>query len=130
MVRAIGSVGAAKTEAVLEPYARHTTAAQLERIVAGCRRVQRQEAEKIEDLRGIAWLYDEDSSFIADLHLTADEGALLLAALRKVRDELQCSAEHNSGECSAEHKGSPRVSYADARRHGRDGAGDKHQGSV
>src|SRR5205814_5029379 len=34
--------------------------------------------------------------------------------LRKVRDELQCSAEHDSGECSAEHKGSPRISYADA----------------
>jgi hypothetical protein len=73
-----------------------------------------QEAATIEDLRGLSWLYDEDSSFIADLHLTGDEGALVLAALRKVRDELQCSAEHNSGECSAEHKGSPRVSYADA----------------
>src|SRR5437867_3600852 len=38
-----------------------------------------------DDLRGLEWLFDEDSSFIADLHLTGDEGALLLAALRKVR---------------------------------------------
>ena len=106
-------------EAILVMYARHTTAAQLERIVAGCRRVHRQEAETIEDLRGLAWLYDEDSSFIADLHLTGDEGALLLAALRKVRDELQCSAEHNSGECSAGAQGiSPGFLRRRTRRHG------------
>src|SRR5207302_7074715 len=84
-VRAIARVATPDNEAILVTYAHHTTAAQLERVVAGCRQVQRQEAETIEDLRGIAWLYDEDSSFIADLHLTADEGALLLAALRKVR---------------------------------------------
>jgi hypothetical protein len=49
------------------------------------------------------------------LHLTGDEGAILLAALRTTRDELQCSAEHSSGECSAEHKAAaPRVSYGDA----------------
>jgi hypothetical protein len=91
-VRAIARVATPGNEAILVMYARHTTAAQLERIVAGCRRVHRQEASTIEDLRGVTWLYDEDSSFIADLHLTGDEGALLLAALRKVRDELQCSA--------------------------------------
>ena len=53
-VRAIARVATPENEAILVTHARHTTAAQLERIVAGCRRVQRQEARTIEDLRGVS----------------------------------------------------------------------------
>jgi uncharacterized protein DUF222 len=103
-VRAITRVVTPATEAQLLEWAPHATAAQLERIVAGHRRVTRHETGQSHAARHVSALTDDDGSLVGTFRLDADEGAAFLAALTLGKDLLRAerSAERTAAERSAE----------------------------
>jgi hypothetical protein len=109
-VRAITRVVTPATEAQLLEWAPHATAAQLERIVAGHRRVSRTEAAEAHGARHLSTLTDDDGSVVGTFRLDPDEGAAFLAALTLAKDLLKAkrSAEHKAEERSAERKAAER----------------------
>jgi hypothetical protein len=95
-VRAISRVASDETEADLLELARYASAAQLERIVRGYRRVvstQFEQANRTHAERYLTWEWDEDGSLLLRGRLPAEDGALLVKALEASRDELRVSAE-------------------------------------
>ena len=92
-VRAVTRVATAENEADLLHVARHSTAAQLERVVRGLRRVARF-AEDAADPREAAYRmrartwYDADGDLVLSVRMAAEHGAVLLAALEQARAEL------------------------------------------
>jgi hypothetical protein len=70
------------SEAELVETALVSTAAQLERIVAGLRKATRDEVVERHARRKVGWHHDEDGSFIMTVRLDPEEGAVALAALR------------------------------------------------
>ncbi|MEY2397286.1 MAG: hypothetical protein QOJ00_460 [Actinomycetota bacterium] len=82
--RAIVRVATPETEAQLVEWAHCATAAQIERVAAGRRSVDRSAG----DARYVTWGYDDDGSFVLRARLTPEDGALVLAALRSARDAL------------------------------------------
>jgi hypothetical protein len=81
-VRALTRVGAVAREDELLGLARHATAAQLERMVRGYRRVVA--AERAADgrpMRYVTWQHDDDGSLLLYARLPAEEGATVLTAL-------------------------------------------------
>ena len=95
-VRAITRVAAADTEEQLVALARQTTAAQLERVVRGMRRVQKV-AEDAADPELAAWRleartrYDEDGNLLLTVKAPAEQAVFLLAALDRARAELDAA---------------------------------------
>ena len=87
--RAIARVGRPETEPELVELARHTTASQLERIIAGVRRAdtagERDGREKIEAVRGVELRFEEDGTLIIRGRLAPEEGAVFLRALEDAR---------------------------------------------
>jgi hypothetical protein len=86
-VRALTRVAEPSTEADLLALARHATAAQLERLVRGYRRVCRDEDETAaanhrHDRRYLSWFWDDDGSLVIHGRLDPEDGALLLGVLR------------------------------------------------
>jgi hypothetical protein len=96
-VRAITRIATPATEAQLLEWAPHATAAQMERIVAGYKKVERLEAGAAERAEHISWCHDDDASLEVRVRLSAVDGALFLAALARSRKELEkkCSAERS-----------------------------------
>jgi hypothetical protein len=82
--RSITRVATPETEAQLVEWAQHATAAQLERVVAGRRSVDRPEPEA----RYATWGWDDDGSFVLRARLSPEEGALVLAALGSAKAAL------------------------------------------
>ena len=92
-VRALTRVAGADDEQVLVELARHTTGAQLERVVRGLRRARRP-AEDAANRQDSAWrmrprlAYDEDGTLVLTLRLPADKGAVVLAALEGLQAQI------------------------------------------
>src|SRR5205085_758114 len=72
-VRAITKVMTPATEAQLLEWAPSATAAQLERVVAGRRRVERISVSEAHAARHLTTMYDEDGSLVGTFRLDADE---------------------------------------------------------
>ncbi len=91
-VRAITRVATPETEEVLVEWARHATAAQLERVVRGFRRMRRIEdaeaAHASYQKRYLEWRYDDDGSVLISARLPAEEGALVVQAIQQVAETL------------------------------------------
>ncbi len=83
-VRALARVATEETETALLEIARHATGAQLEKLVRGYHGALRASvgaAQLAHERRFMSWHWDDDGSLRLDARLTADEGALVLAAL-------------------------------------------------
>ena len=104
-VRAITRVATPATEAQLLEWAPHATAAQMERITAGRRRVDRLRAAQSHNARHVSFYFDDDGSLVGNFRLDPDEGAALLAALTLGKDLLrkERSAERRKAQRPAEH---------------------------
>ena len=80
--RALTRVGEVEHEETLLDLARHSTAAQLERMVRAYRGVlARDRAAAGRPTRFVTWEHDDDGSLLLRARLPAEEGALVLAAL-------------------------------------------------
>lgn len=91
--------------------AQHATAAQLERMVAGARRVTRQEADRRQQDRYFDLFFDDDGSAVLRGRLPAEDGALLLTALQHALTVVGAVAVDGD---SAEAQEAPRARNADA----------------
>ncbi len=91
-VRALTRVADAASEKDFLELARHATAAQLDRIVRGMRRVSAYESQQTYDERYLSWWWERDGSLGFHGSLPGEEGALLLRALDAGRDEPQRDA--------------------------------------
>jgi hypothetical protein len=114
--RALTRVARPETEDELLELARHATAAQLEKIVRGYLRADtlRDQARDSYERRELVWWHEDDGSLVIQARLPADDGAVVLEALRGRADELR-QADRVGGapdECSAER--TPRTLLADA----------------
>jgi len=89
-VRALTRVADAGNEGALVELARNTTAAQLERVVRGMRRVHKIEEDAADpELAAFRMRtttgYDQDGNFVLRLVCSAEDGALVQAALTQVQ---------------------------------------------
>lgn len=94
-VRAISRVATLETESAILELARHSTAAQLERMLRAYRGVVERELSPEERAHGDAYLvceHDDDGSLLVRGRLSAEEGALFLTALDAARDSLGARA--------------------------------------
>ncbi|HEX2699941.1 MAG TPA: DUF222 domain-containing protein [Acidimicrobiales bacterium] len=83
-VRALVRIATPESESELVELARHTTAAQLDRIArvrAGVDTGDAEEAARRHAARHVHWFWDDDGSLVLTARLGADEGALVLQAL-------------------------------------------------
>jgi hypothetical protein len=87
-VRALTRVASADSEEDLMHLARHATAAQLDRIVRGYRRVTTEEADLTHERSYVNWHWDEDGSLRLNGRIPAEDGALFLRALEAAQDAL------------------------------------------
>jgi hypothetical protein len=87
-VRALARVEDTDREEDLLSLARHTTAAQLERLVRAYRGVAAVESghEVARETRFVDWHYDDDGALVLRGRLPAEEGALVVAALEAARE--------------------------------------------
>jgi hypothetical protein len=95
-VRALTRVAEPETEADMLMLAQHSTAAQLERIVAACVRVGRsisdEEASARHDARRLALGWDDDGSMTVSGRLPPELGAVLVKALAHAESTLPADA--------------------------------------
>lgn len=109
-VRAITRVADENTEASLVEMARHATGAQLERLVrsyAGALAASADHARQTIERRKLTYVWEDDGSLTLQARLPADDGAVVLAALRAAED-LRATADDN------EDAASPAARRADA----------------
>jgi hypothetical protein len=92
-VRALTRVATADSEEMLVGWALHATAAQLDRIVAGQRRVARiGQVRARHDARRVSWRWDEDGSLVGSFRLPPEQGAILLQALESASGDTPAEA--------------------------------------
>jgi hypothetical protein len=87
-VRALTRVASADSEADLLQLARNATAAQLDRMVRGFRRVTSEDANIAHRRSYIDWHWDDDGSLCLNGRIPAEDGALFLRALEAAQDAL------------------------------------------
>jgi Domain of unknown function (DUF222)/HNH endonuclease len=87
-VRALSRVATEENEADFIEFAGHATAAQLERILRGHRRVRRIDDEPLHPDPFLTTYWDEDGSLCLRGRLSAEDGALLVSALDAARQEI------------------------------------------
>lgn len=89
-VRAISRIATPENEPALVELARHSTAAQLDRIVAGYRgsTASLDEANAAHDRRYVSLSWEDDGALTLRARLSADEGAVLMRAIEASRDQL------------------------------------------
>jgi hypothetical protein len=133
-VRAITRVVTPETEATLIDLASAVPASQIERVVAGRKRVDVLENATAHKVRYLNTYDDEDGSLVGMFRLDPDEGAALLAGLTLGKDVLRHqkrSAERSGAEedpkpdaddCSPEAHTAEGVQRRCPRPHGRDDA--------
>lgn len=95
-VRAITRVASPATEADLVEMARHATGAQLERLVRsfrGALQATTQRALETHQLQRLDCHWDEQGMLRVEGRLTAEDGALLLAAIEAAKEEIPEYAE-------------------------------------
>jgi hypothetical protein len=100
-VRALTRVAEPDSEGRLLELARHATAAQLERMLGAFRRLTRAEAEDAHRRRYLHHSFDEDGCLRVNARLTAEQGALFLAALEAARRSLREAEFEARGSTSA-----------------------------
>lgn len=93
-VRAISKVATPETEETLVEWAIHATAAQLDKIVQGRKSVER----KSEKGYFLEWHNDDDGDLELRGKLSAEEGALVIAALKSARTALEDDQKNGSAE--------------------------------
>jgi hypothetical protein len=115
-VRALTRIVDVEREDDLLELAQHATAAQLERIVRGYRRVMAAEDMRAHDERFLRVTHDDDGSVVLRGRLAREDGALLLKALEAMRSRApQDSAETPSEDVSvATRNADALVAIADA----------------
>ena len=120
-VRALTRVADPDTEEELIELATHATAAQLERVVRGLRRVSAAEADKQHAERHLVTWWEEDGSLSLRGQLPPEDAAVFLKALDVSHDRLRESAPRESRSAeprieggSAEPPPHPRQTHADA----------------
>lgn len=92
--RAITRIADSYTEAALVEIGLSGTATHVERVVAGYRRAQRPTARPSgRPARFVSTRWDDDGSLVLRARLTADEGAVVVAALDAMRHQLAKAAE-------------------------------------
>jgi hypothetical protein len=95
-VRAVTRVADRVDERTLLEQARVHSAAQLEKVVRGYRKADRVD-RPVQERRRARWFYDEDGMLVLSARLSAEEGALFVAAVEQARTgELEpagCPAE-------------------------------------
>lgn len=96
--RAVTRVATPEDEQTYVELCRNTSAAQIERVVRGVRRVHKTEEDSADPELAAHRLrsrtsYDEDGNLTVTLHLGAEQGALVLASLEQVRSSLDASAQ-------------------------------------
>lgn len=88
-VRALTRVAEPGSEERLLGVAKNATAAQLERVVSGYRRATRAaEPDAVDDRRYASFRWDDEGCFEVRARLAPEEGAALLKALERAREEL------------------------------------------
>jgi hypothetical protein len=111
-VRALSRVATPELEGRLLEIARHSTAAQLERVLRAYRGVLARELPAEEIAHGERYLtcqHDDDGALVIRGRLPAEEGALLMAALQAGRDQLRSTAsDARSAEASLSSVAQPR----------------------
>ena len=116
-VRAITRVVTPETEVTLIDLASAVPTSQIERVVAGRKRVDALEHAAIHRTRYVDAYYDDDGSLVGMFRLGPDEGAALLAALTLGKDVLRDqkrSAERSAADDCSPEPLRPKVSNADA----------------
>lgn len=83
-VRAVTRVADRVDEQTLMEQAKVHSAAQLEKVVRAYRKADRVD-RPVPERRKARWFYDDDGMFVLSARLTAEEGALLVAALEQAR---------------------------------------------
>lgn len=83
-VRAVTRVADRVDEQTLMEQAKVHSAAQLEKVVRAYRKADRVD-RPVQERRKARWFYDDDGMFVLSARLTADEGALVIAALEQAR---------------------------------------------
>ncbi|WP_395726787.1 DUF222 domain-containing protein [Nakamurella sp.] len=83
-VRAVTRVADRVDEETLLEQAKVHSAAQLEKVVRGYRKADRVD-RPVEERRRARWFYDDDGMLVLSARLTAEEGALFIAALEQAR---------------------------------------------
>lgn len=88
-VRAITRIATTDTVDLLVDWAQHATAAQLERIVAGQRRAERNPQVRAQHAaRSLSWRWDDDGSLVGSFRLPPDQGVRFLQAIEIARGAL------------------------------------------
>jgi hypothetical protein len=100
-VRALTRVAEPDSEERLLELARHATAAQLERMLGAFRRLTSAEAEDAHGRRYLHHSFDEDGCLCINARLTAEQGAIFLAALEAARGSLREAGFEARGSSSA-----------------------------
>lgn len=80
-VRAITRIAVDTTEQELVELARNATSNQIERVVSWYPRVDRHDAKRQQERRGLHYRVDDDGTMLFTVRLTPDDGAALLAAI-------------------------------------------------
>lgn len=98
-----GRIATPELEESLVNIALNTTAAQVERVVAGYRRANQLEARPSgRPARSATAHWDDDGSLVIRARLTPEEGALYLAALEAMRHQLAEASRHASDDTGPE----------------------------
>ncbi|MGI8685650.1 MAG: DUF222 domain-containing protein [Acidimicrobiales bacterium] len=110
-VRALVRIAKPETEAPLVELARHTTAAQLDRIARARTNVhtgdEAENAARRHQARHLHWFWDDDGSLVLTARLGPDEGALVLQALDAADHALRDQAGDDRAGSSPEHTDDP-----------------------
>ncbi|MCU1676401.1 MAG: endonuclease [Frankiales bacterium] len=101
-VRALTRVATPDNEASLLDIARHSTAAQLERVTSGTRRAtaaaDTEAAHEAYETRSLTYNYDDDGALILRGRFPAEQGAVVVKALEAMLDELRRDAQRAPAE--------------------------------
>ncbi|HSG91682.1 MAG TPA: DUF222 domain-containing protein, partial [Pseudomonadales bacterium] len=91
-VRAITRVATPRNEVCLLGFAKHGTAAQIERICAGYRRLTNfydpERVLRLRRTREFRWHFDDDGMLVIQGRFPPEDGALLLRAIEDMREEI------------------------------------------
>lgn len=100
-VRALTRIADSENEAELLELAHHASAAQVEKLVRAYRRVdrlnEREQAQASHDARELNYHIDEDGSLVIHARLPAEEGAVVLQALKVAMDAQYTGSDNTTG---------------------------------
>src|SRR3954452_22234617 len=106
-VRELTRVADAGTEVELVELAGHLTASQLARVVAGWRRSDAVDEDRVAEKRSFQWHWDTDGMLVLQVRMDGESGAALLAGIesvvaREIRRERAAATKAGTGPAPAE----------------------------